>query len=72
MGKEDKILRDLITGIDWSGSRLEPKNLYVLVSVKDRNYIKLKSYLEGHLNIRHWKKLSGSKEKAYFDRFLRE
>ena len=62
----------LITAIDWSGSKKDSKNIYTLVSVEEKNYKKLKSYLERNLSTKHWKKLSKREKTIYNTKFLRK
>ena len=67
---EKENLSTLITAIDWSGSKEEPKNIYALVSVKESKYPELKSFLERRVSIDHWKKLSGRRETVYLHKFM--
>jgi|GEM_PF-3590441 len=62
----------LITAIDWSGSKKDPKNIYTLVSVEEKNYKKLKNYLIKTLDIKHWKKLTKLEKTRYTNKFLRK
>ncbi len=65
MVRKNKKLLTLITAVDWSGSKEEPKNIYTIVSVSEKNYGKLRDLLGRKIDIKHWKKLRKREKSIY-------
>ena len=63
--------KNFITTIDWSGSKENPRNLYVLVSVEEKTYRKVKEFILDKLNPRHWRKFTKLEKTRYIKKFLR-